>query len=710
MNIRDLPEHQTNAIAYAAYLEQELRKKAEVYGFSFDDIKMNFFAAKNRAKYPADWLLSVNGAAAIPFYGIFLESPAVCLIIDPADGRIVEANHAAANFYGYSITELSGMKIFSLNVSSEASLREYMLRVGNRTTEMADFKHLLKDNQLRDVTIYSVPFVTHDKLLYFSVIIDVTTQREAERKVQKSRDRLAVIIEGTGAGIWEWDILKKKLIIDKAWKSLVGYEASELSSTDQSWQKFCHPGDIMTIRQVAEEALKKGQGGFCVECRVRRKNGTYFWVKSSAGIVYDKEKQPVRIIGSIVDITRHKAAIETQREKGRVLREFAQVIADKGFILDEDGAYIEVFGDERLLPLPRKEFYGKTLFDLLPEGRAEFFLQEIRRTIDEGKVRRGKIALELFGSQRIFDTRAALIDYKVAGKKVVAVVMTDITDQEQIRARLQASYEMRRRSDIFNDLLNGARCLDEDLTAYVRNLKLNFDRALFCCAIHAKCKEGKDTSEDLQGVKDAIVNTIHGIEGCTSFNCRGQIGIVCQAHYYSGGRQISRRKLAEEIYALVVREYQDVAVYIGIGEIQRGLKGFCKSFQQAWDAAAACCQGLTFDKNIIYFRELGVFQLLFNKEGKERAADFTRLTIQKLIEYDSEKGTDYLDTLDVILHSANLKEAAETLFLHHNTVIFRKKRIEAILGCSLNDFETSLSLALAIKFYRMSANKVNVFV
>jgi DNA-binding PucR family transcriptional regulator len=209
----------------------------------------------------------------------------------------------------------------------------------------------------------------------------------------------------------------------------------------------------------------------------------------------------------------------------------------------------------------------------------------------------------------------------------------------------------------------------------------------------------------LQYLKDEIINSIHGMEGCVAWSCRGSIGVVCQNLHYADNQRISQRKLAEDFYALIVRECPDITIHIGIGEMQKGLKGFYKSFQQAWDAAEALRQGLTSGKNIIYFRELGVFQLLLNQEGKDRAIDFTYITIRKLIQYDCEKGTDYLSTLEVILQSANLKEAAETLFLHHNTVVFRKKRIEEILGQSITNFETKLSLALAIKFYRMSTNK-----
>ena len=88
---------------------------------------------------------------------------------------------------------------------------------------------------------------------------------------------------------------------------------------------------------------------------------------------------------------------------------------------------------------------------------------------------------------------------------------------------------------------------------------------------------------------------------------------------------------------------------------------------------------------------------------QERAHEFIETTIGKLIRYDYDKGTNYLSTLEVILQCSNLKEAAQLLFLHHNTVVFRKRRIEEILDRSIHEFDTKVMLAMAIKLYKLNS-------
>lgn len=76
--------------------------------------------------------------------------------------------------------------------------------------------------------------------------------------------------------------------------------------------------------------------------------------------------------------------------------------------------------------------------------------------------------------------------------------------------------------------------------------------------------------------------------------------------------------------------------------------------------------------------------------------------IGKIIEYDQEKGTDLLNTLEEFLQNSSLRETAEKMFLHPKSIVFRKQRIEKILGISIESFEMRITLAVAIKLYKLS--------
>ena len=61
-----------------------------------------------------------------------------------------------------------------------------------------------------------------------------------------------------------------------------------------------------------------------------------------------------------------------------------------------------------------------------------------------------------------------------------------------------------------------------------------------------------------------------------------------------------------------------------------------------------------------------------------------------------------MDTLDAVLAYPNLREAAEKLFIHYKTLLFRRKRIEELLELSLEDAENRVLLSVAIRMWRLT--------
>ncbi|MDW0113101.1 helix-turn-helix domain-containing protein [Sporosarcina saromensis] len=106
---------------------------------------------------------------------------------------------------------------------------------------------------------------------------------------------------------------------------------------------------------------------------------------------------------------------------------------------------------------------------------------------------------------------------------------------------------------------------------------------------------------------------------------------------------------------------------------------------------------------VISWEDVGIDGLLRrladDEIGKERAESL----LQPLIEYDQQENSELLKTLKVYLSSfLNLKESAEKLFIHRNTVKYRIKKIEELYGgISFDDTDTFLYFLMAVKVYEM---------
>jgi len=135
------------------------------------------------------------------YRGFFESNTAIKLLIDPIDGRIVDANPAAVNFYGYPRETLLGMHIQQINSLPPARVQEEMEQAGREQRRYFNFVHRLASGELREVEVYSGPIVEAGRNLLLSVIHDVTVRRELEHRLRESEERHRVLVETMAEGV-----------------------------------------------------------------------------------------------------------------------------------------------------------------------------------------------------------------------------------------------------------------------------------------------------------------------------------------------------------------------------------------------------------------------------------------------------------------------------------------------------------------------------
>jgi PAS domain S-box-containing protein len=111
---------------------------------------------------------------------LFANNGAMMFLIDPAQGRIVEANPAASSYYGWSQEELALKTIADINTNPPERWREVMALVlaGDRTR--FQFQHRLASGAVRDVELYLTPIHLHGTTLICTIVHDITERIAAE--------------------------------------------------------------------------------------------------------------------------------------------------------------------------------------------------------------------------------------------------------------------------------------------------------------------------------------------------------------------------------------------------------------------------------------------------------------------------------------------------------------------------------------------------
>ncbi|HEY65567.1 MAG TPA: hypothetical protein G4O02_13455 [Caldilineae bacterium] len=257
--------------------------------------------------------------------------------------------------------------------------------------------------------------------------------------------------------------------------------------------------------------------------------------------------------------------------------------------------------------------------------------------------------------------------------------------------------EAQRRSEFLADLLRGDD-LDMDLLAR-RARALHYDPTPPQGVLVVGVALGGDLDSDhlARQVQDELAQ--RRVAGLVAVRTAAAAPVTVLFPLPGEGPARAGRRFARDLIEAVSARFPQVALVGGLSrplyELSRAKKAV-EEAEQAWSLGRrliAGCGSLLVDA-----RELGVYQLLLPLEGSSTLRAFYEETLGALEEYDRRHGTELVRTLEVYFHQlGNLSRAAEVMYLHRNTLIYRLERIASILGIDLDDPETRLCLQLALK-------------
>ncbi|WP_313218665.1 PAS domain S-box protein [Stenotrophomonas sp.] len=185
----------------------------------------------------------------------------------------------------------------------------------------------------------------------------------ALRDMAEQRHRLEMIIEGTAAGTWDWDIPGNQMRVNERWAEIVGYTREELAPiTPETFFKLVHPDDLAQSNTLLEAHLEGRSPHYDSLCRMRHKQGHWIWVQDR-GRVYERDGQgrPLWMAGAHADVTE----LQQARQEAANMRQRLQAVVDASdevavIATDVDGV-VNLFntGAQKLLGYRPDEVIGR---------------------------------------------------------------------------------------------------------------------------------------------------------------------------------------------------------------------------------------------------------------------------------------------------------------------------------------------------------------
>lgn len=138
-------------------------------------------------------------------------------------------------------------------------------------------------------------------------------------------------------------------------------------------------------------------------------------------------------------------------------------------------------------------------------------------------------------------------------------------------------------------------------------------------------------------------------------------------------------------------------LYIGAGRLTKSIRCLYKSFNQAL-SICKLQERNTIPMDIYTYSQMGIYRLLMGVEDAEIIKEYYSHTLAPLIEYDKANNSDLVNVLKTYFHfDGSVKETADHLFVHRNTINYKLGKISELLDSDLSHLETRVELIIAFK-------------
>lgn len=323
----------------------------------------------------------------------FEHNHSVMLVVDPEDGRILDANPAACSFYGWERDSLRQKTMVDLSTLTMEQLKVEMQKGLSFECNHCFFQHRLAGGALRDVEIFCSPVETAGKQLLILIVHDITERKLAEAALKESENRFRSIMDLTPTiAVQGYRLDGTTTYWNRSSELLYGYSREEAVGKNLL-DLIIPPGmsdevkGAMTWMAENEQPIPSG------ELELMRRDGSLVPVYSSHALLHPPGQEP-ELFCMDLDLSPLK---QTEQEL-RQAKEAAEAasVAKSNFLstmsheirtpLSALMGNIELLGETALIP-QQQEYLQDC------KAASRILLQVINDVLDYSKIEAGKVTL-----------------------------------------------------------------------------------------------------------------------------------------------------------------------------------------------------------------------------------------------------------------------------------------------------------------------------
>ena len=305
-------------------------------------------------------------------------------------------------------------------------------------SEMREWTYICKDGSRLTVSLAVSAIRNRHGVVtgFLGVASDITARRQMENALKESQQRYQLAVRGSTDGIWDWNIAAADTYYSPRFRSLLGYENEALPERfDTFIERNLHPDDKVSVQKSLERHLQDWEP-YDVSHRLLTRKGEWRWFRARAQTQRDRSGLPVRMTGSISDISALKQAEVALAASAAHTQLILDNVMD-GIVTINELGMIQSFNQaaERIFGYSSAEILGCNVKMLMPlpySVQHDGYLQNYLRTGRAQIIGVGREVTGLRKSGDVFPMELAITEIMSDDKILFIGMVRDITERKRV--------------------------------------------------------------------------------------------------------------------------------------------------------------------------------------------------------------------------------------------------------------------------------------
>ncbi len=259
------------------------------------------------------------------FKAMVQEASDLVMILD-FEGRLSHVSPSSELVMGISAEELKAKNFFSLiHPEDVEEVKNNISKLENKKRiQIPSYRIKSSSNQWRWIeTVFTNLTGDPDVNGLVANSRDITEFVLQEKMLISSLQKYDIVAKATSDTITDYDVVNDVMKFNEGIQTMFGYKLSEVGRDGDWFEEKIHPEDKARVKANTKEVIKLRNPNIQIEYRFRCADGNYKYVLDRSFLVKDEDGLPVRIIGSMQDITEVHNYIETIEQNNARLKDIA---------------------------------------------------------------------------------------------------------------------------------------------------------------------------------------------------------------------------------------------------------------------------------------------------------------------------------------------------------------------------------------------------